>query len=458
MDGGDKLLSSAKKSHWILLESRRLTRKSTDSWLLGGSRDAALLVVTWTNPGRPLATATNNRVWKAMLSPNVRFSHLPQARSLHVLHLLIRFYISIEDGECMVERDLGELKGFNDAHCNVNTALADDLMILRADPVEVRDISPDFTRPDGTSLSNSSLQVPAASCSGLGSKSRRWATLWREVYGARLGCYRKVAPSEHSQRRPGSFVAAKYGVLAAAEYAVASHMQHDDGDDNQDAGALTQLGVPKAFLKSAVGDRANPYGNAKLTRFHALTKSKELSTKLFMGRHLAARKKWKAKTAATSPQKLKDIKKVCFVGESGEKLPHPIADGQPGIEEVEGRNRCRKVDLAVVDDLSRLCNCPDPSSLLHVIGIIGRGVPVITRSSWVLAKGEIDRVPKESVLRHVRLLEKKKVVFEYNEHFKAREALLLAGLVRLSRETKSTWKVRSSSVPAVGESGYEIVK
>ena len=36
LDGGDKLLSSAKKSHWILLESRRLTRKSTYSWLLGG--------------------------------------------------------------------------------------------------------------------------------------------------------------------------------------------------------------------------------------------------------------------------------------------------------------------------------------------------------------------------------------------------------------------------------------
>ena len=177
-------------------------------------RDAALLVMTWTNPGRPLATATNNGVWKAMLSPNVRFSHLPQPRSLHVLHLLIRFYISIEDGECMVERDLGELKGFNDAHCNVNAALADDLMILRADPVEARDISPDFTSPDGAILANSSLQVPVASCSGLGSKSRRWATLWREVYGARLGCFRKVAPSEHSQRRPGSFVAAKYGVLA----------------------------------------------------------------------------------------------------------------------------------------------------------------------------------------------------------------------------------------------------
>ena len=72
-------------------------------------------------------------------------------------------------------------------------------------------------------------------------------------------------------------------------------MQHDVGDANQDAGALTPLGVSTAFLKSAVGDRANPYDNDKLKRFHALTKTKKLSTKLFMGRNLAARKKWQEK-------------------------------------------------------------------------------------------------------------------------------------------------------------------
>ena len=278
------------------------------------------------------------------------------------------------------------------------------------------------------------------------------------MYAARIGCFRKVAPRKHSQRSTGSFVAAKCGVLAAAEYAVASQMQHDDGDENQDAGALTQLGVSKAFLKSTIGDRANPYDNDKLKRFHDLTKTKKLTTHLFVGRHLDFRKKWKEKKASRSPQKLENIKKVCFVGDIGEKLPHPIADGQPGLKEVEGRNRCREVDLAVVDDLSRLCDCLDVSSLLHVICIIGRGVPVITRSSWVLAKGDLDLVPKESVLRHQPLVTKKKVVFEYNVHFKVREEFLLAGLVWLSKESKANWKVRCSSDSAVGEKGYEVVK
>jgi hypothetical protein len=56
---------------------------------------------------------------------------------------------------------------------------------------------------------------------------------------------------------------------------------------NQDAGALTALGVSKAFLKSAVGDRANTYDNDKLKRFHALTESKKVTAKLFIGSQLS---------------------------------------------------------------------------------------------------------------------------------------------------------------------------
>ena len=83
---------------------------------------------------------------------------------------------------------------------------------------------------------------------------------------------------------------------------------------------------------------------------------------------------------------------------------------------------------------------------------------MITGSSWVLAKGDLDLVPKESVVRHQPLAAKKKVVSEYNLHFKVREEFLLAGLVWLSNHSNATWKVRGSSVPAVGERGYEVVK
>ena len=135
-----------KRQQELLRYSRRIatTLKLDGVTAAREYKDAALLVMRWTNHGRPLAKATNNGVWKYMLSRKVRVSHLPQAGSLHVMELMIRFHISIEDGECSVERDLGTLAGFNDAHCNVNTALADDLMILRSDPVQVRDIAPEL--------------------------------------------------------------------------------------------------------------------------------------------------------------------------------------------------------------------------------------------------------------------------------------------------------------------------
>ena len=134
-------------------------------------------------------------------------------------------------------------------------------------------------------------------------------------------------------------------------------------------------------------------------------------------------------------------------------MPHPIAHGQPGLGDVDGTNRCRCVDVAVVDDFRRLCDCSDLASLHHVLAISGRGVPVITRASWVLATGDFEMVPKESVLRHVPLVAKKKVVFEYDEYFKARTGFILEVLVWLSKQTKSIWEFRQSSDSAVGDGG-----
>ena len=59
---------------------------------------------------------------------------------------------------------------------------------------------------------------------------------------------------------------------------------------------------------------------------------------------------------------------------------------------------------------------------------------------------------------HQPLVSRERLVFEYDLHFKARGGLLLAGLERLSKTSKATWKVRDSSVSAVGERGYEVVK
>ena len=200
-----------------------------------------------------------------MLSPWFVWNHpLPQDKDRRALNFLIRFYISIEDGECPVERDVAAMCGFSDAHQNVDRDLADDLLLVKTAPTEVADICLE-SPPDSETH---------ASLWRLGPASRRWATLWRELFGVRLGI--------HSFRQkvkgkvPGSYNAARSGVLAAADYTGASKMQNKRGHQ-QDAGdVLEGLGVSKSFLESAIGDRGQQYENKKYEAFRNGPKTRSL--------------------------------------------------------------------------------------------------------------------------------------------------------------------------------------
>ena len=58
---------------------------------------------------------------------------------MQALPVLIRFYLSIEDGECVVERDLGDLKAILEAHKNG-----------KDDPIGAGDIRPDPGHADSS--------------------------------------------------------------------------------------------------------------------------------------------------------------------------------------------------------------------------------------------------------------------------------------------------------------------
>ena len=283
-------------------------------------RQVALLILDVTSPGRPLAAASNSEVWQAMLEPNVSLSDLPQLSAMRCLHVLIRFYISIEDGECAVERDLGVLSKFAREHNtgSLSGELADDSMLARSDPIAVGDICVGG--------------LAVGSCPRLGPKARRWATLWRAIYGARLGCYRKLAQGKRRTRN-GSYTAAKAGALAAAEYAVAADAQHHGREED----GLTPLGVRRSLLKSALGDKGKAYDNAKVKHFAALTKLKKTGAQPVLSRMVARLKEFKPRRAGNIAQKLERIKEVCYVGEVGESLPHPVAETQAGLKEASRR-------------------------------------------------------------------------------------------------------------------------
>ena len=337
-------------------------------------RELAPLILDLTSAGRPLATSTNCDVWAAMLSRNVCMSGFPQRKEMQALQIIIRFYISIEDGECAMERDLAVLQRFESQHKNAITDLSDDLMLAKDDVIK-----------------------PAAICSGasLGPKGRRWATLRRAMHGARIGCYNEAHEGKRG-KRPGTYEAAKAGVLAAAEYAVQTNskkdwLQRQGGDDD----VVIPLGIRKSVLKSAIGDNAEDVSNAATKRFQKLTQTKEMCANPFLAPSI--KHKWTAKKAAKPALPLENIKSVCYLGKVGESLPCPAREG---VEKMQGRRRRLFADLAVVEDLGHLHDALDDATVNQVLAIVGRGLPVVTRTSWSLARRDPDEVPKASVLRN----------------------------------------------------------
>ena len=146
-------------------------------------------------------------------------------------------------------------------------------------------------------------------------------------------------------------------------------------------------------------------------------------------------------------------------GDIGEQLPHPVTDKRGGLNEVCGRSLCFLADLVVVDDLSRLHDCPCEATLCQVLAIVARGLPVVTRASWVLALGDSECIPKESVIRHRPLAIETKCVFQYDAHFEARSGNLLKMLLALSKLQNSQWQVRRSGGcgGVAHEAGHELV-
>ena len=290
--------------------------------------EVAPLILDLTSRGRPLATASNSEVWAAMLDPNVRLSHLPQRSTFRTLHVLIRFYISIEDGECAVERDLGVLAKFEQAHTNGGNDLADDLIMAKTDTTTADDIC--------------AGGLAVGSCAQLGPTGRRWATLWRAVHGARLGCYRISSRCKRG-KRPGTYEAAKAGVLAAAEYAVATNgsvAQMNEGEDK-----IVPLGVRQSFLKAPLGDKADAYTNKAMKRFAALTVAKRLKAQPFINR--CTKPKW-VENEQRSLLRGCIMLKRCAMWPPSENscLTQSLTNGEASTKNVEGFGVCSPIWLS----------------------------------------------------------------------------------------------------------------
>ena len=160
--------------------------------------------------GKSLAEKTNQEAWARLLDD--AFWHLAcpkrSVNASRVLRKLIRFYISIEDGECAVERDFAFLRNEQVEHRTSDGDFLDDCLIAKlCGPRTVAEF-------EGSASSSREELTPF---------SRKCACLWRQLYGARLGHYNPAATRAASLKtaeKRGPLRRASLGVLAAARLAV----------------------------------------------------------------------------------------------------------------------------------------------------------------------------------------------------------------------------------------------
>ena len=221
--------------------------------LLGCEEAAAVLqynsVLPWIlqqmAPGQPLAEVSNQVAWASFLCDDTWEEACRRATlaASGALRKLIRFYISIEDGECAVERDLGELRSLRRTHLCGGRAggerFLDDRLLVRLNGPRTK---AEFVGKD-----------PMSKCDGLTPFSRECASLWRELRGTKRGHFNPAATKASAAKRKGAgfFKATCRGVLAAAHLAVASKRRR----------------CPQANVASGTGTAESPWWTEKMQKF-----------------------------------------------------------------------------------------------------------------------------------------------------------------------------------------------
>ena len=202
----------------------------------------AKLVTRLSQPGQPLATKTNREIWGNCLDPLFLRKHLPNTVFIHIPRF-IRYYESILDGSCGVERGLAKVRAvITSGNCK-NIRVLDDLAVFLDNDLEPWDVA----------LEQHGSWEP-------GPFGFECGVLWREVLGARLGIYNKAHNNTKRNPKPGTYKNVKAGVLKAIGATITSRKPLA----SQGALTLAQA-LSTRYGPSAAGTTQSPYWNKGFT-------------------------------------------------------------------------------------------------------------------------------------------------------------------------------------------------
>ena len=390
--------------------------------------DVIVYMLRQFSPGLPLAALTNQQAWARLLDDKFWDAACPGrlVGASHVLRKLIRFYISIEDGECSVERDFGALRDLRTEHRTGEVGFLDDVLIAKV--VGPRTVGEFDDVAAGGSSSRDEL-TPF---------SRKCACLWRQLYGKRKGHYNphatRAAKNKAASKR-GPLRRASVGVLVAARLAVQCKR--------------ARVAREVAELHPGAGTVRSTRWNDKMQKFHkrsvknipGATQVRAAPGGVFLkppGVVLNATRGARKAPAAPSPHR-----KVAVLAASG-----AIED----LRRVEtGTHRCAEADLVVVEDLAILHDvaslAADVDMAVSFLYIVAFGLDVVTRSQLAAASYVPSRLLPSQYLRHVRVCETK-ATFRVEERLDVEFPSVRAALRRIARAPTSKIAVAAVGAPA----------
>ena len=386
-------------------------------------RDVAGTVLGLIRRGKPLAAASNACVWSFVVSPG--FICEGRVAPLRFLPKLARWYISIEDGECSVERDLAVVRAVSDTTRTDDVGIIDDTVVGRF----------------GAPASRSEVEDPATG--GLTNTSRAWARYWRTCHGARLGCVsnKSIASALAALKKKPTWQKFRKGILAAAAGAVSTEKQIGAAS----AATATCFGVPVGPLRrtetSVTGTPECDYWTKKCANFAKVTENKKTQGNFLL------RYKFQINRGAARPRKLQGVTRVCWLEPPAEDCPQAAFLGTE-----RGANKCRHAELVITDEVNKLSDGQTLSAnkqlVVDLIYIIALGKPVVTANAWRMAGGRPNDVAASDILRHVALAtgERQPVCnFSYTRNFRYWHTDVVGALTKIAKLPRSRWRVVESA-------------
>ena len=355
-------------------------------------RDVVPFMLEQFSAGKPLAEKTNQEAWARLLDdafwqlacPN-RLPHASWA-----LRKIIRFYISIEDGECAVERDFAVLRDELREHRTPDVDFLDDVL---------------FAKLSGPRTVAEFDDSPSAPRGELTPFSRKCARLWRHIYGARFGHYNPAATRAASLKSAdsrGPLRRATHGVLAAARLAVVSKRKRPSSAVAVHPGAGTHRSI--YWNKDS-----QKFQNRTARNITGVTQVRAAPGGDFLkppGVNLAASRG--ACLAPPGPSPHKEVAVLAASGATGDLRLR-------GSREVTGPHRCSCATLVVVRDLAVLHDAAtlaaDADMAVSFLYIVALGLDVVASAQLAAVEYTPGRLSPSQCLRHKRACEGKAKLF-----------------------------------------------